>query len=341
LTKKIVIFNHKGGVSKTTTTFHLGWMLAEKGKKVILADFDSQCNLTGLVLDYKSAQDLEALYADKPECNVKAGLAPAFESKPELIKPIECIEVEKRKNLFLIPGHMGLADYETVLGISQELTGPLQALKNLPGAISYLLDVTAEKYGADYILIDTSPSLGPVNRNIVMTSDYFLVPTGTDFFSVMSIDSLAEIFPKWKKWALQLSKLDVFNEAVYPFTASHTKFLGIIIQNYRRYGGEQPAESFAKWFKQIQTKVKTKLEVVLQENDLLMPDVQYSKIDYESEKFTLATIPNFNSLIAKSQEDNVPVFALTGSAPMMERKEEFRKIFDDLAEKIIKLTDDA
>ncbi|MGD1703721.1 ParA family protein [Dapis sp. BLCC M229] len=30
---KIALFNHKGGVSKTTTTFNLGWMLASKGKK--------------------------------------------------------------------------------------------------------------------------------------------------------------------------------------------------------------------------------------------------------------------------------------------------------------------
>lgn len=46
MTKIICLFNHKGGVSKTTT-FNLGWMLAKKGKKVLLADFDPQCNLTG------------------------------------------------------------------------------------------------------------------------------------------------------------------------------------------------------------------------------------------------------------------------------------------------------
>jgi len=48
--KKISLFNHKGGVSKTTTTFNLGWMLAEKGKKVVIVDADPQCNLTGMVL---------------------------------------------------------------------------------------------------------------------------------------------------------------------------------------------------------------------------------------------------------------------------------------------------
>jgi len=340
LVKKIVLFNHKGGVSKTTTTFHLGWMLAEKGKKVIMVDFDSQCNLTGLVLDYKSAQDLETLYTERPECNIKAGLTPAFESKPELIKPIECVQVEKRDNLFLLPGHIGISDYETQLGVAQELAGPLPALKNLPGSISYLLNVTAEKYNADYMLVDTSPNLGPLNRNLVMTSDYFLVPTSTDFFSVMAVDSLSETFPKWKKWSQQVSQLEIFREATYPFSQSHVKFLGIIIQNYRRRGGEHPADAFAKWMKQIETKVKTKLEVVLQKNDMLLPDAQYSKIKFESGKYTLTTIPNFNSLIAKSQEANVPVFALTGEQPMMQRKTEFKRIYDDLAEKIMKLTED-
>nr|WP_284525865.1 ParA family protein [Microcystis panniformis] len=34
MVQKIAFFNHKGGVSKTTTTFNLGWMLAEKGKRL-------------------------------------------------------------------------------------------------------------------------------------------------------------------------------------------------------------------------------------------------------------------------------------------------------------------
>ena len=34
--KIVCLFNHKGGVSKTTTAFNLGWMLATKGKRVSL-----------------------------------------------------------------------------------------------------------------------------------------------------------------------------------------------------------------------------------------------------------------------------------------------------------------
>ena len=62
---KIALFNHKGGVSKTTTTFNLGWKLASKGKRVILVDTDPQCNLTGMVLGFSTKQELEKIYGNK------------------------------------------------------------------------------------------------------------------------------------------------------------------------------------------------------------------------------------------------------------------------------------
>lgn len=76
--KTIALFNHKGGVSKTTTTFNLGWMLAEKGKRVVLLDTDPQCNLTGLIL----GEGLDGFYGDDPNRNIHAALAPAFLSQP-------------------------------------------------------------------------------------------------------------------------------------------------------------------------------------------------------------------------------------------------------------------
>lgn len=65
MAKTICFFNHKGGVSKTTTTFNVGWSLSSKGYKVLMVDLDSQCNLTGLVLGYdqcKEDSDLELFY---------------------------------------------------------------------------------------------------------------------------------------------------------------------------------------------------------------------------------------------------------------------------------------
>ncbi len=37
--KIISLFNHKGGVSKTTTTFNLAWALAKMGKKVLMVEY--------------------------------------------------------------------------------------------------------------------------------------------------------------------------------------------------------------------------------------------------------------------------------------------------------------
>ncbi|WP_204376016.1 ParA family protein [Hymenobacter coccineus] len=160
--KTVAIFNHKGGVSKTTTTFNLGWILAEQGKRVIIVDADPQCNLTGMILGYNKTE-LEAFYKKPGINNLRDGLAPAFKSQPRLIEPVECIEVAGRKGLFLLPGHINLAEYEITLGIAQQLSGTIVTVRNLPSAADYLFAETAKKYDADYLIIDMSPSVSSIN----------------------------------------------------------------------------------------------------------------------------------------------------------------------------------
>ena len=46
----VTLYNHKGGVSKTTTTFNLAYALVERGKRVLLVDADAQCNMIELAL---------------------------------------------------------------------------------------------------------------------------------------------------------------------------------------------------------------------------------------------------------------------------------------------------
>lgn len=49
--KIISVFNNKGGVGKTTLTFHVAHALSEMGYKILLIDADPQCNLTICSLD--------------------------------------------------------------------------------------------------------------------------------------------------------------------------------------------------------------------------------------------------------------------------------------------------
>jgi cellulose biosynthesis protein BcsQ len=346
MVQKIALFNHKGGVSKTTTTFNLGWMLASKGKKVILVDTDPQCNLTGMALGEEAEDDearLEKIY--NTHSNIKTGLAPAFESQPRAITAVDCIPLKGQDGLFLLPGHVGFAEYEVTLGIAQELSGSIQALKNLPGSITDLLEKTAKKLDADYILIDMSPSLGAINQNLLMTSNFFIVPTTADFFSVMAIDSLAKVLPKWYAWAKAASLLPILKEANYPFPDVTLRFLGIIVQNYRIIRGKETA-AFETWIRKIEEDVSSKLVPILQKNNMMLPGQVYAEQEID-DNFCLTKISNFNSLIALSQEHQTPIYDLTPEQLRQtgvvlrnnqEKQKEFRKTFSDLADKIIGLT---
>jgi len=359
---RIALFNHKGGGSKTTTAFNLGWMLASKGHRVILVDADPQCNLSGLVLGYKGQKEFESFYEGEPERNIRAGLARAFESKPKEIEAIDCVSVEGNPNLFLLPGHIRLTEYEVTLGIAQQLSGTIQTLQNLPGSLSYLLEKTGQKYNADYLLIDMNPSLSSINQNLVMTSDYFLVPASPDYFSVMAIDSLTTVLPRWRAWSRSASSMAVFREATYPFPAKDPKFLGTIIQKYRirqqaQFGAEDegaptsgtPAKGFQRWIDEINTTVGKKFVPMLRSQMMMLDEQRYHKLGIAGD-YCLASISEFNSLIAKSQRHQVPVFSLTDEQIKLKgkpldrtrtSKEMFEKIFSKLADMIVELTGDA
>ncbi len=342
---QISLFNHKGGVSKTTTAFNLGWMLANKGKKVLLVDCDPQCNLTGMVMGFKGTDDFDAIYKAGGVRNIRDGLAPAFESRPSLVQPVQCEQINGQPNMYLIPGHIGLAEYEVTLGIAQELSGSLVTLQNLPGSIRYLLDQTANSLDIDYVLVDMSPSLGAINQNLLMTSDYFLVPMAPDYFSVMATDSLANVLPKWRNWANSAQSMQVLKSATYPFPEVKTKFLGTVIQKYRLREGNSASSAFQTWIEEIKQGVRKRLIPALKDANMLLPESIYKEFDVDDGK-PILQMSEFNGLIALSQKYKVPVFALNddqleqrGIVAERTKKsmQRFHQLFSDGADKIINL----
>ncbi len=314
------------------------------GKRVILADFDPQCNLTGMVLGFRGTEDLDGVYQSSPANNVKDALAPAFESQPRQITGAECIPVAGREALFLLPGHIGLAEYETTLGIAQELSGSLIALRNLPGSIRFLLDATAAKYSADFILVDMSPSLGPVNQNLFITADFFLVPLHPDYFSSMALNSLARVLPRWQNWAKTAFSLEVLRDADYPFPDPHVQFLGAIVQKYRPRNG-RASKAFQRWIDQLIVGLRERLVPALEKSSMLDPGYFKANVGFEP-WHPLMEVADFNSLIAESQEHQVPVYALTadllkqGGAVWEQTQENMAKFevaFRECAERVVRL----
>jgi cellulose biosynthesis protein BcsQ len=346
MVKIISLFNHKGGVSKTTTTFNLGWMLARKNQSVLIVDCDPQCNLTGMVLGFEHLDDAEIIVGTEAEPrNIREALAPAFESRPSLIRPVRCIQVPKNDRLFLLPGHIGLAEYEVTLGIAQELSGSLVTLRNLPGSLRYAIEKTAEKYEIDIVLVDMSPSLGAINQNLLTTSDYFIVPMHPDYFSLMAIESLAVVLPKWKAWADSAKGIPVLREAEYPFPDVKPKFLGYVIQKYRPRNRGAPSAAFQGWIDQVVTDVADKLVPALGKAGMMLDDQQYKAAGF-APYLPLLQMSDFNSLIARSQEHQVPIFELTDDQldqvgvvlkTTKASMENFRALFDEAADRVLKL----
>lgn len=347
--KKIAIFNHKGGVSKTTTSFHLGWMLANKGKTVLFVDADSQCNLTMMFMGY-SKYDEFLLNDDKN--NIKEALEPAFKAKPRLIDSIDCQRNAKNPNLYILPGSIDLTEYEVALGMSFQLSTTLGTMKNLPGSFSYLIDKCMKKYSIDYALIDMNPSLSAVNQDLLISSDFFMIPTSPDVFSLKAVQSLSRILPAWENWAVQAR--EVFKDAEYPLPIKTPKFIGYTINdfNLRQYG--QPSQSFATIMNEIGKSIVNDLVPALKSVDMLLPDAKYEQamllnqdlksLNRELDQYCLGQVSNFNRFIADSNKLSVPVYELNPSkfAYSGQRKTLtwFKALFEMMCKKVMLLTND-
>ena len=291
--------------------------------------------------DLETTDSIQGTKNGRP-LNIREGLAPAFESRPSLMKPVECIEIPKNDKLFLLPGHIGLAEYEVTLGIAQELSGSLVTLRNLPGSLRYLIDVTSDRYDIDIAIVDMSPSLGAVNQNLLSISDYFIIPMHPDYFSTMAINSLANVIPKWRAWAEAARQNAVLKAAEYPFPSSNPRFLGYIVQKYRPRSAA-PSRAFQKWIDQLEDGVTNTLIPALKQSGMLLHHSVYQAAGYDVTE-PLLQMPDFNSLIASSQEQQIPIFELTPKQLEQQGRvlkitqasqSEFKKLFSEAADRVI------
>lgn len=345
--KKIAIFNHKGGVSKTTTTFNIGWRLARANKKVLLVDADSQCNLTQYFLGITKFNEF---YETNNPNNIKDALEPAFKARPKLIEPIDCIQNNRNDNLFLLPGHLDMAENEVQLGLSFQLTESVGALINLPGSFNYLFEKLSQKYNLDYILIDMNPSLSSINQDLLISSDYFIVPTSPDIFSYMSIRSLAKFLPQWERWAKKARPL--FRGAEYPLPNSTPKFIGYTINDFNLTKGN-PSKSFESLMNKISTEVGSSLVPSLRTEDMILKNEKYchaSSLNGEVRRmrkvdpYCIAEISNFNKLIAESNKLSIPIFELSEiqlGEGQRRTLDWFKRLYKLMVDKILILTQDA
>ncbi len=346
MAKIISLFNHKGGVSKTTTTFNLGWSLAELGLKVLIVDADPQCNLTAYCLGLDSQIKLDLFYEKKGNDNIYDAIKNVFSASDN--QTFRAVEPTKtlHQNLKLAAGNINMTEMDiySANGMVSDNRYLASHMKYV-GLFNTMLRKTARENYFDVVLIDMSPSSGAFNRSILMGSDYFIVPTYPDFFCYQSIEYLANQLPIWSD---DFKKFRVPTVPNY-LPQENPKMLGIISQKYRPHKNENQdkVKEAQKWIDKIQTASKDILANSLSKYDMVITESEFLAGDKNKKPYNLIDIPDFNSLILISQQHSKPVFELTEAEINQKgivlqnqqgKQQEFKEKFTQLAIEVAKLT---
>ncbi len=254
--KVISIFNNKGGVGKSTLAFHLSSILAEMGHKTLVIDLDPQCNLTICGMNEEHLHSIwvdEDNYIDDFEAAMNAASPEAYNdflNSPRtihfLLKPTEDGQgdllklpppVNLRENLDLIPGRLTVHQFENKISErwSGAYLGDSLAIRTIT-RIRNLAEEYTEIYNYEFVIIDTSPSLGSLNKIIISTVDGFLIPALPDMFSMYGIRNIGNSLKLWNKEFNTIYGL-ISEDKRTKFPQNFVRFLGYTIYNAKKYTG--------------------------------------------------------------------------------------------------------
>ena len=252
--KSVAFFNNKGGVGKTTLLCNMAAVFSEIfGKKVCVVDCDPQCNATQYLL---SEDQFEKIIETRSGTiaefffELRSGRTPSGQ--------VNTVRSEGF-NIDLVPGHPALAMVEDFLArewLSTEVERGLQTTF----ALAKLNEDFLSSY--DFVLYDVGPSLGSINRVVLMACDYFVSPMTIDIFSLKAFGNIVEWFNgNTNSLNHTLTNPQLSNEPIIDFAkrrAGGAAFIGYVTQQYKQKsekGIKRPVHSYEKIRAQIEQEV--------------------------------------------------------------------------------------
>ena len=202
----ISIYNHKGGVGKTTITRLLADALSDK-KKVLIIDIDPQMNITSCMLGESAYNE----YINDINDNTKSILSNLtrinhFNSK---FNPDPVIVTE---HLHLIPGYPNMSTFMRHIGI--ELQSGDGSIMCHSTALRHVIQSYCSVFHYDVVMLDLGPDLYDLNKVALWTCDHMIIPCTMDSFSVN---------------ALKMIHDEIFDEDLYYQMGANVKVIGYVI----------------------------------------------------------------------------------------------------------------
>ena len=308
--KILTFFNNKGGVGKTTLTVNLAsYLVKSMGKKILVLDADPQANTTQMIVPQENWIDFYGEGETKD--TAKTLFAPIRKGDPLIDTNISLLEGTDHRFYFdLIPGDPSLSIIEDRLSEAWS-----NAKSGDPGGIrttnwiNKLFTDFGERY--DYLIIDAGPSLGALNRSILLNSNYIITPMGSDIFSLMGIKNISSWIKEWRKIYMNGIKLFqdstdyesiIKEELINIDVTKKTLLCGYSIQQYnaRKFkSGTRAVLAYDSIISQMPSTIVTELDFLIPEN--LKDDGMLN----------LGDVPYLNSIIPLAQSNNVPLFDLS------------------------------
>lgn len=289
----IAFFNNKGGVGKTSLVYHIAWMMADIGLRVVAADLDPQGNLSAAFLD---DDRLEELWPENEHpSTIYGAVRPLKRGVGDVSQPLlEAINDQ----LALIPGDMALSEFEDDLSQvwPKCLDGDERAFRVI-SSFWRVLQKGASAHEANVILVDLGPNLGAINRAALIASDYVVIPLGPDLFSLQGLRNLGPTLRRWRQgWSERLTKNPDRNLLL---PKGSMQPIGYIIMQHsvRR---DRPVKSYDKWINRIPD---TYRRYVLNEESAVSQSVS-------NDPHCFAMLKHYRSLMPMAQEARKPIFFL-------------------------------
>lgn len=325
--KSIAIFNNKGGVGKTTLLCNLaGYLCKSKGQKILVIDADPQCNTSTYVLDEE--QFFDVYY--EPKHFTVADIVPSLEDGTGYIKEYSAIQSTFFK-FDVIPGSPHFAACEDFLASEWKdvKSANLRGIKSTMLFINFLTH--CEDYS--YVFFDMGPSLGAINRSILLACDYFITPMSSDVFSLLALGNIGESIVSWSaQFNKGISELEEHkrNSLTGMRQSCMIKFLGYVEQQYitKSIGGTARA---VKAYDEILKRIPDEIE-----EQIVKP---INKNTDEKLQYNIGSIPNYYSLIPMSQTAHKPIFDLTNSDGVVgahyQKVKSFERLINQISDRMM------